>query len=340
MVSVAVTWGGIHDRPSSSAEKPDAISNAEDLHAPPLKPSRSGGHRAARRARLTPLSPRPRRSEISDAEYTYYDGSSPGRATRARRADSNAALGAPRRTQFQKVESTDALGSSKVPTDERWRKWTRRVQALCRRGRLRHRAEDRRASINLIYEERLRARRDASDGAGWRRKAEPEDDQGDSRCGCSSAKGDLRLLEVPARSISASGLQRVNERLVAEGRSPPESAQRGRGSLARRSSITAQRPSRSGSRAACADGLPVEGHGTRSMAARPRVPEQPVAERHESVASSGSVPPVGRSSASSRLRDRRLVIKVDSFEHSGAWGAQRAPAWPAPTSGPMTRRRG
>ncbi|MGZ4392486.1 MAG: NAD-dependent DNA ligase LigA [Gaiellaceae bacterium] len=282
--------------------------------------------------------------EISDAEYDIlYD-----ELLRLEEADPKLVtpdsptqrVGAPPSEKFQKVQHPSPMGSlEKVTTDEAVEKWHQDVVKRLGTSDVAYVTEPKidGLSINLIYEDGVFVR-----GAT----------RGDGRLGedvtpnvrtikaismrMQLAKGETPppLLEVRGEVyLPLSGLNELNERLVAEGKKPtPNPRNAAAGSLRLKdSTITAERPLSIwvhglGHR----EGLPANGHWESLEWLRAHgFRTNPYAERHETVESVA---------AACRAWEKRrieldyeidgIVIKVDSFDQQRRLGALHdRPRW-------------
>jgi DNA ligase (NAD+) len=282
--------------------------------------------------------------EITDAEYdVLYDEllqleqAHPELAT----PDSpTQRVGAPPSDKFQKVEHPSPMGSlEKVTTDEALEKWH---QDVCKRlgtSDVRYVTEPKidGLSINLIYEDGIFVR-GATRGDGYR----GEDVTPNLRTiKAISMRMQLRESEQPPALLEVrgevylplSGFNKLNERLIAEGKKPtPNPRNAAAGSLRQKdSAITAQRPLAIWIHGlGLREGLPAEGHWESLEWLRAHgFRTNPFAELHDSVES------VAR--AATEWEKKRIeldyeidgiVIKVDSFEQQRRLGSlHERPRW-------------
>jgi DNA ligase (NAD+) len=249
-------------------------------------------------------------------------------------------VGAPPSDKFEKVEHPTALGSlEKVTTAEALEKWH---QDVCKRlgtSDVAYVTEPKidGLSINLIYEEGAFVR-GATRGDGRR----GEDVTPNLKTiGAISLRMQLAdgekppaLLEVRGEVyLPLTGFQRLNERLVAEGKKPtPNPRNAAAGSLRQKNpAITAERPLSIWIHGVgVREGLPAETHWDSLLWLREHgFRTNPFAERHESVE---SVAKACREWEKRRIElDYEIdgiVIKVDAFDQQARLGAlHERPRW-------------
>jgi DNA ligase (NAD+) len=282
--------------------------------------------------------------EISDAEYDrLYDElveleeSDPELVT----PDSpTQRVGAPPSDKFQKVEHPSAMGSlEKVTTDEALEKWHADVCKRLGTTDVFYVTEPKidGLSINLIYEAGAFVR-GATRGDGYRGEDVTPNLRTikaiSLRMQLADGETPPPLLEVRGEVyLPLSGFNRLNERLIAEGKKPtPNPRNAAAGSLRQKdSSITAQRPLSIWIHGlGVRDGLPVDGHWAALQWLREHgFRTNPFAEHHETVES------VAR--AAKEWEKKRIdldyeidgiVIKVDSFDQQRRLGAlHERPRW-------------
>ena len=169
MYAIGVSWGGIHDRDALERRRRDRR-HAGGAPCRPLRPrARRGAARAAEP--LAARVPRPRRAVASttptyDRAYDELVALEQAHPELVTPDSPTQRVGAPPSDRFPKVQHLEPMGSlEKVTTDEAVEKWAEDVRKRLdsdEPGRVRDRAEDRRARDQPHLRERgARARRDA-----------------------------------------------------------------------------------------------------------------------------------------------------------------------------------
>ena len=309
--AVGVTWGRIHDRAALDRRR------RRRRHAPrsclPSSEPPSARGRAARALLNRWLHEYHVLDEPSVDDATYDRALRRARraragASRARRRPTrrrSASARPPSRSSRRCAHLTPMGSLEKVTTDEAIVKWADDVAQAPRQrraGRVRARAEDRRARDQPdLRERRLRPRRDARRRRGRRgRDRQPAHDPVDPAAAC-SATTRRALVEVRGEVyMPLSGFRELNERLVAEGKKPtPNPRNAAAGSLRQKdSSITASRPLSVWAYGVGAhEGVELASHWeTLAWLKRARVPDQPV-RRAGRVGRGGRARPAATGSA-------------------------------------------
>jgi DNA ligase (NAD+) len=249
-------------------------------------------------------------------------------------------VGAPPSDKFEKVEHPTPMGSlEKVTTDEALEKWH---QDVCKRlgtSEVAYVTEPKidGLSINLIYEDGLFVR-GATRGDGRRGEDVTPNLKTikaiSLRMQLAEREEAPSVLEVRGEVyLPLTGFQRLNERLVAEGKKPtPNPRNAAAGSLRQKNSaITAERPLSIWIHGlGVRQGLPVDTHWESLQWLREHgFRSNPFAERHETVE---SVAEACREWEKRRIElDYEIdgiVIKVDSFDQQARLGAlHERPRW-------------